>query len=317
MLNYKGLKATLERLIISDTQVDRQIERILEQNCKIIPVSGRPAQIDDEVVLDYAGFCDGTQFEGGTAERQTLTLGSGMFIPGFEEQLIGKNIGDDIEVNVTFPVPYHSEALAGKNAIFKCKIHEIRVKEKYALNDEFAKEVGGCDTLADFREALREGMQGYADRQADMEMKDQLMDQIIKDFDCEITDEQLTKAVDMEMKTLEAQLGRQGLNLDMYCQFASTTREELREDCIPTAQKNILRQNVIAQIAEIEGIEADEASVAEEFSRICTENGITVEQLQPYLDEQMQADIIRSVITNKVLDKICEYADINTSETKN
>lgn len=314
MLNYKGLKATLERLIISDIQVDNQIEKVLEQNLKIIPITDRPSQLDDELVLDYAGFCEGEQFAGGTAEKQTLTLGSGMFIPGFEEQLIGKNIGDEVDVHVTFPTPYHSEALAGKEATFKCKIHEIRIKSKHQADDEFAKAVGGCETFAEFREAMREGMQAYVDRQADMEMKEQLLDQLIETCNCEITDEQLNKAIDAELRALEAQLGRQGLNLDMYCQFASTTREELREDCTPGAKKNIQRQFVIAQIAEIEGIEADEESVAQEFSRICEENGVTIEQLQPYFDDQMQADIVRSVIANKVLDKISEHAEITTIE---
>ena len=310
MLDYKGLKAVRETLAVTDVQIDRQIEKLLEQNMKNIVITDRPSQVEDELVLDYAGFCEGVQFEGGTAEKQTLVLGSGMFIPGFEEQLIGKNPGDEVDVHVTFPTQYHAENLAGKEATFKCKVHEIRVKSPYKADDEFAREVGGCENFAEFREALREGMQAYIDGQADMELKDRLLNQLIENYDCEITDEQMEKALDQEMQALEAQLSRQGLNLDLYCQFSGSTREELREDYKAEARNNILRQNVIAEIAEKEGIEADEQAVADEISNICRENDMTIEQLQPYLTEEFQTAVIRSVISNRVLDKLVEYAEI-------
>lgn len=314
MLNYKGLRATLERLVVSQAQVNQQIDKILDQNFKTTAITDRPSQLGDELVLDYAGYCGGEQFPGGTAEKQTLTLGSGMFIPGFEEQLVGKSVGDEVDVNVTFPVPYHSEALAGKAATFKCKIHEIRLKERYRLDDAFAREVGGCGSLAEFRNALKESMQAYMDRQADADVKNHLLDQLVENYECEITREQLEKAVDVELQNLEAQLGRQGLNLDAYCQFASTTKDALREDCVPDARKNIKRQHIISEIAKLEHIEADEASVADEFARVCQENGVTVEALQPYFDKAMEDALVRNVITNKVLDKLMEYADITTVE---
>ena len=310
MLEYKGLKAVRETLVVSDVQVDRQIEKLLEQNMKSIVVTGRPSQLEDELVLDYAGFCEGVQFEGGTAEKQTLVLGSGMFIPGFEEQLLGKNAGEEVDVHVTFPEQYHAENLAGKPAVFKCKIHEIRVKTKYNADDDFAREVGGCESFAEFREALREGMQAYIDGQADQEMKDRLMNQLIEGYDCEISEEQLDKAITQELEALEAQLARQGLNLDLYCQFTGKTREELREEYTADARKNIMRQSIIAEIAAAEGIEADEEAVADEIKAICQQNNMTIEQLQPYLTDEFQAAVIRSVITNRVLDRIVEYAEI-------
>lgn len=310
MLEYKGLKAVRETLRVTDEQIDRQIEKILEQNMKNIVITDRPSQLEDELVLDYAGFCNGEQFEGGTAEKQTLTLGSGMFIPGFEEQLVGKNPGDEVDVFVTFPTQYHAEALAGKEAVFHCKVHEIRVKCRYKADDEFAREVGGCETFSDFREALREGMQAYIDNQADLDMKDRLMNQLIEHYDCEISTEQLNKAIDQEMQALEAQLARQGLNLDLYCQFTGKTRESLREEYAADARNNILRQHVIAEIAELEAIQADEAAVAEEISAVCRDNNMTIEQLQPYLTEDFQSAVIRSVVTKKVLDKLVDYAEI-------
>ena len=312
MLNYKGLRATLERLIVSDAQVDRQIDQLLEQNQKTIVITDRPAQADDEVVLDYIGYCDGVPFEGGAAQNQALVLGSGMFIPGFEEQLIGKNAGDEVEVRVTFPDGYHAAALAGKAAVFKCTVREIHFRRKYAADDEFARDVGGYDTFEAFRAALRDGMQAYADQQADRELKDRLMDQLCDACACEITEAQLQRAIDLEMQNLEAQLGRQRLSLDLYCQFTGKTREQLREECIPDARKSIKRQYIIAEIAEAEGIEADETSVAEEISRICQENGMTMETLQPHMDSAFENAVIRSVIANKVLDRIKDSAVIQT-----
>ena len=160
---YKGLSAELSRHTVTTEEIDRYMQRLVEQNPRIAEVTDRPAELGDEVVLDYAGFCDGEQFAGGTAEMQTLTLGSGMFIPGFEEQLVDKVPGEEVTVHVTFPEQYHSDALAGKAAEFKCKIHQIRVKTHYELDDTFAKEVGGCDTFEQMHKKLGESMQAYTD----------------------------------------------------------------------------------------------------------------------------------------------------------
>ena len=151
---YKGLEAKLKRHIITAEEVDRQMVRLLQQTPRITPVQDRPTQSGDEVVLDYAGFCDGEQFAGGTAEKQTLVLGSGSFIPGFEEQLLDKVPGEEVIVKVTFPQQYHAPELAGKDAEFRCVIHEIRIKTAYELDDVFAKEVGQCDTLEEMRQKL-------------------------------------------------------------------------------------------------------------------------------------------------------------------
>ena len=151
---YKGLKAKLERHIVTMEEVDRNLQRLLDQNPRIAEITDRPTEQGDEVILDYAGFCDGEQFAGGTAEDQTLVLGSGMFIPGFEEQLLDKVPGEEVIVNVTFPEQYHSEALAGKAAEFRCKIKSIRVKTPYQMDDTFAKEVGQCENLEVMRQKM-------------------------------------------------------------------------------------------------------------------------------------------------------------------
>lgn len=315
MLKYKGLRAVRERLIVSDSQVDRQIDQLIEQNPRLIPVTDRPSREGDELVLDYAGFAGGEQFEGGTAERQTLVLGSGTFIPGFEEQLTGRNAGDTVDVRVTFPAQYHAPNLAGREAVFKCRIHEIRLRQRYAADDAFARDVAGLDSFETLRLRMREGLQAYADRQAEDDLKIRLLDQVVEGADWTVTDEQLNRAADAELQSMEAQLQRQGLTLDAYCQFMGKTREQLRADSLPDARKAVLRQRAIAEIAEAERIEADEASVAAAIQRMCDENGLTVEQLTGRLDEAAQNAIVRSVITDKVLDRIRDLANIETAET--
>ena len=314
MLNYKGLRATREHLTVTDAQVDEQIDRLLAQSKKTVQITDRPAQADDEIILDYAGECDGEFFEGGTAQRQALTLGSGMFIPGFEEQLIGCAIGEKRDVRVTFPNEYHAKNLAGKPAVFHCTVHEIHLKEKYAADDTFAREVGGCETFDQFRQSVRDSMQAYVDRQADEEMRDQLMNQICATLDYQITDDQLKRAVDQAMQTFSAQLAHQNLTIEMYCRFIGATEASLREDAVPEARKNILRAVAIDRIAEAEGIEADEDSMADMMSAIMQQNHLTKEQLQSYVTDDFMAAVARGVVSNKVLDLIVENASIENIE---
>ena len=314
MLNYKGLRGRLEKLTVSDAQVDEQIDQLLEQHPRIIPVNDRPSQLNDELLLDYAGYADGVQFEGGTAEKQTLTLGSGTFIPGFEAQLVGKNVGDEVDVRVTFPARYHAEHLAGKEAVFKCKIREIRVKQKHAPDDAFAQEVAGMPSFDALRQRMREGLQAYTDQQAEEELQARLLDTVLETYECEVTDEKLGLAMDAQVQSLEAQLQRQGLTLDAYCRFTGKTREQLREESRLDAEKAVRRQSAIAEIAKAERITADESDVMEAIQIICRQNNMSIDQLTGCLDENAQNAIVRNVITAKVLQFIREHAEIETVE---
>jgi len=316
MLEYKGLKGVYERLIVSEAQVDRQVDALLEQHPRVVPVTGRASEPGDELVLDYAGFCDGVQFEGGTARNQTLVLGSGTFIPGFEEQLVGANPGDEVDVRVTFPTPYHSEALAGKEAVFKCKVRQVRQREKYAPDDAFAREIGGFDSFQAMRKALKDGMQAYADRQADADLKLRLLDELVSRYDGEIDEAQVEAALDAEMQSLRAQLSRQGLTLEAYCRFTDKTEAQLREDRLPDARKRVVRQKVLLEIIDAEGIEASEDDVAEEIRRLCQQNGMTPEQLSARLDESAQRAIVQNVLADKALDRLRAFADIENLEKR-
>lgn len=316
MLNYKGLKCTYERLIVSEASVDRQVDALLEQHVRVIPVTERASEPGDELVLDYAGFCDGVQFEGGTAQNQSLVLGSGTFIPGFEEQLVGTRPGDSVDVHVTFPTPYHSEALAGKEAVFKCTVKAVQQREKYAPDDAFARNVGDFSSFAEMREALKQGMQAYTDRQADADLKLRLLDGLVARYDGDVDEAQLEAAMDAEMQSLRAQLFRQGLTLEAYCRFTDRTEAQQRADRLPDARKRVIRQRILLDIIDAEGIEASEEDVAEEIRRLCRQNNLTPEQLSAQLDEASQRAIVQNVLADKALERLKEYSDIETVEKR-
>ena len=267
---YKGLAGQLQKHTVTEEEVNRQLQRLLQQSPKIQVITDRPAQLGDEVVLDYAGFCDDEQFAGGTAQGQTLTLGSGMFIPGFEDQLVGAQIGQEVRVTVTFPEQYHSDALAGKEALFLCKIHQIRKTSQYELDDTFAQEVGQCENLEQMRKRLGESLQAYADEQGEMELQDQLLRQAADTLEVSFTAAQIEKAQAEQLDVLKAQLAQQGLTLEMYCGFMKTTEEALLEDVKPAAEAALKSQATVDEIVRLEGIEVTEQEMARPSSAAAT-----------------------------------------------
>ena len=307
---YKGLMAELTKHIVTDEEVDRQIQRLQQQNPRIAVVKDRPTENGDEVVLSYAGFCEGEQFPGGTAENQTLVLGSGMFIPGFEEQLLDKVPGEEVVVKVTFPESYHAENLAGKAAEFKCTIHEIRVKTQYELDDVFAQEVGGCYTFDEMREALHKSLQDYTDSRGEQDLQERLLRQAAATLDYTPTFAELEAALDAQLSNLEAQLTHQGLSLDMYCSFMNTTREALRKDFQADAEAELRKDAAVRQIVKLEQLEVSKEELGEAVAGICRQNGITVEQLKPHYDEAFEQAVIKSVLTGKSMRPIRDAAVI-------
>ena len=301
---YKGLQAKLERYTVTMEEVDRNLQRLLQQNPRIAQVTDRPTEQGDEVVLDYAGFCDGEQFAGGTAQNQTLVLGSGMFIPGFEEQLLDKVPGEEVTVKVTFPQQYHSEALAGKDAQFHCKIHAIRVKTPYELDDTFAREVGQCENLEEMRSKMMQSMQSYADERGEMDLQDRLLRQAAETLELTISPKMLEEAVEEQLDNLRAQLAQQGLNLEMYCQFMSTTPEQMREDLRPQAENALRCRAAIDEIIQIEALEASKEEIAQALAIICRQNHITMDQLKEQYDAALEQAVINSVLTGKVMQLI-------------
>ena len=313
---YRGLQAQLDRHIVTTEEVDRQMERLRQQSPRIAVVTDRPTENGDEIVLDYAGFCGGEQFAGGTAQMQTLVLGSGSFIPGFEEQLLDKVPGEEVTVKVMFPSQYHAPELAGKAAEFRCKIHEIRVKTEHQLDDTFAKEVGGCETFAEMHKKLAESLQAYTDERGEMDLQDRLLRQAAATLEFTPSEKQIEQELDEQMQNLRAQLAQQGLTMEMYCQFLNTTEATLREDARANAEQSIRIQAAIEQVVYLENMEATKEEIGEAVAIIARQNNMTIEQLKPYYDAEFEAAVVRSVLTSKVMKLIRDNAVVTEAEGK-
>ena len=311
---YRGLKGQLEKHLVTDLEIDHRLKMMAQQNPRIIIVDDRPSREGDEVVLDYAGFCDGVQFPGGTAEKQTLVLGSHTFIPGFEEQLIGHVPGDEVSVKVMFPTEYHAPELAGKAAEFRCKLHQIREKTEYQLDDQFAMEMGGCATFAEMREQYGRALQDYANNQSEMELQDTLLRAAAKTLEFTASEEQIEKELDSHIETLKAQLAEKGLNLEMYCQFMKTTVEKLRSDARENALMSLRIQATIEKVVELEKLEVTQEEMDASLEVISRQNNMSLEMLKPYIDEEFTAAVMRSVLMGKVMRLIRDAAEVTEEE---
>lgn len=305
---YRGLQATLERHIVTEQEVEQQLTRLQQSNPRIAIVKDRPTQSGDEVVLDYAGFCGGEQFAGGTAQNQTLVLGSGQFIPGFEEQLLDRVCEEKVTVHVTFPTEYHAPELAGKAAEFRCVIHEIRVKTAYELDDTFAKEVGNCETLEEMKEKLGKSLQDYTDERGEMDLQERLIRQAAETLEFPITESQIAAEVDEQMRNLTAQLTQQRLTLEMYCQFLSTTEEQLRADARADATVNIRCKAAIETIVDLEGLTAEKEEVGQALVIIARQNHMTLDELKPYVDAEFERAVMRTILESKAKKLVRDYA---------
>lgn len=307
---YLNLQGKLEHVDVTAEDIDRQLQRLLQANPRIIPVTGRAAALGDELVLDYAGFSEGVQFPGGTAEKQTLTLGSGMFIPGFEEQLVGTNIGDDVTVTVTFPTEYHAPELAGKPAEFRCHVHEIRTHSSYELDDTFAKEIGQCDTMEQMRENMGKALQDYYNERAEQELRWQLMHQVAATVEEQPTDEELDRMVEAQMETLVAQLAQKGLTLEAYCQFTGSDEKKLREDMRPDALEAFRTQKAVEKIAQLENLTVTDEEMNAAIERICADNHMSAEDLKPYFDNGFLTVVRQQMLRDKATEVVRRSAQI-------
>ena len=307
---YLNLLGKLEHVTATAEDIDRQLQRLLQANPRIIPVTGRAAALGDELVLDYAGFSEGVQFPGGTAEKQTLTLGSGMFIPGFEEQLVGANIGDDVTVTVTFPTEYHAPELAGKNAEFRCHVHEIRTHDSYQLDDTFAKEIGQCENMEQMRENMGKALQDYYNQRAEQELRWQLMHQAAATVEEQPTDEELDRMVEAQMETLTAQLAQKGLTLEAYCQFTGSDEKKLREDMRPDALEAFRTQKAVEKIAQLENLTVTDEEMNAAIERICADNHMSAEDLKPYFDNGFLTVVRQQMLRDKATEVVRRSAQI-------
>ena len=299
---YKGLKAVKQVQTITDAHVLQELENIRRQRTKNIPVTDRPAQNGDEVIIDYAGFVGDFQFPGGTAEQQPLTLGSGMFIPGFEEQLVGAGVGDKVDVKVTFPTEYHAEELAGKEAVFHCTVHAIQTKDVPELNDDFAKQFNGIESLEDMKAQLKVQMQQYADQFAQNKVRDALLKELVKQVEDVTFDEaEVKNEIDIAVEGFARQLEQRGMNLEGYLQACGRSREEMDAELRPQAEDTIKARMALNEVARLEGLTVTEEELMAAYEEVANMYGVTAQQVRDAYGEDNDDKLRKDVVLKKAI----------------
>ncbi|PAB58695.1 trigger factor [Anaeromicrobium sediminis] len=302
---YKGIEAEKNEYNVSDEDIEKEVEMLRERNSRLLAVE-RPVQDGDTVIIDYKGFAGDEQFEGGTAEKQTLVIGSGQFIPGFEEQLVGKNVGDELDVNVTFPTEYHAENLAGKEAKFEVKIHEVKEKELPELDDEFAKDVSEFDTLEELKADIKGKREEAAKNRVEAEYKDALVEKAVENAKMDIPASMIEYEIDEVVNQYAYQLQYQGLDLDTYLKYTNTTMDDLRNQMRPEGEKRVKTRLVLEKIVETENIEVSEEDVEKEMERYATQYKMELDKFKSTLRD---ADVDNIKDTLKMSQAVTFLAD--------
>ena len=305
--DYKGVEIEKISSEVTDEDVEKELQSMATRNSRMVEVE-RPAQDGDMVLIDYAGFVGDEQFEGGTAERQPLKLGSGTFIPGFEEQLIGASKDDDVEVKVTFPEEYHSEDLAGKDAVFKCKVHEIKEQEMPEIDDDFAKDVSEFDTLDELRTSKKEELVKAAEVRAENQMKNNVIEKVFEANEIDVPDVMVNSEIDSMMNEFDQQLRAQGMDMNGYLQYAgqdpSAFRETLRED----AYKKTKTRMIVSKIADQEEFEVSDEEVKEQLEKMAQQYGLEVDKLAEMIGPENLGMISGDIKMSKAVDYMYENA---------
>ena len=292
--DYAGLNVTKKVKTADEAAVDAEIKRMQDRNGRLLTREGK-AENGDTVDIDFEGFVDGKAFEGGKAEHYSLVLGSGSFIPGFEDQVVGHAAGEEFDVNVKFPEQYQAEELAGKDATFKIKLHEVKYKELPALDDDFAKDVSEYDTLDELKDSIRKGIQANLDRQADQQVENDLIEQVVNGMQGEIPQAMYDARVDELVQDFQYRIAQQGLKLEQYLQYMGMTKEQFKE--------RLAMEAIVAK----EGIEASDEEFENEVKRIADAYKMDVDKVKSIVDEKaVKADLA----VNKAIDFVKEKANV-------
>ncbi len=305
--DYKGIKVEKNIKEVTDADVDAEVKRVQERNGRIISVDDRPAQMSDNTIIDFEGYLDGEKFDGGSAEKFSLTLGSGQFIPGFEEQIVGHSVGDEFDVNVTFPEDYHAEELKGKAVVFKVKLHEIQTRELPELDDEFAKDVSEFDTLAEYKEDVRKKLTEQNEKAADTDVENKLIDAVIDNMKAEIPQVMFENRITESVREFEYRLQSQGLNLETYLQYTGMEMDAFRKTFEEQAQKQVKIRLALEKIVELENIVPTEEEVNEEYTRLAEHYSMDVDKVKSLIPA---ADLSLDLAVNKAIDLIKDSADV-------
>ena len=310
---YKGVEIDRVPAEVTDEDVDKEISNMADRNSRMVEVD-RPVKDGDTVLIDYAGFVGDEQFEGGTAERYPLQIGSGTFIPGFEEQLIGASKDDDVEVKVTFPEEYHSEDLAGKEAIFKCKVHEIKEKEVPEIDDDFVKDVSEFDTLDELKASKREELQKAAEARAEDQMKNSAIEKIFEANEIDVPDVMVEEEINSSLQQFDQQLRAQGMDLNSYIQFMGEDMEKFRENLKEDAFKKTKTRMLVAKIVDQEKFEVSDDELKEYIEDMAKQYGMDADKLVETIGPQNVATLGGDLKMRKAVDYIYENAVIKEKE---
>ncbi len=305
---YKGVKVDKIDTEVTDEEVDAEINKQRENNARNIEVKDRAVKDGDMTVIDFEGFVDGVAFDGGKGENYPLTIGSGAFIPGFEDQLVGAEIGKEVEVNVTFPEDYQAEELKGKAAVFKCTVKEIKEKELPELDDEFASEVSEFETLAEYKEDVKAKLTEKKTKDAKDAKEAAVIEAIVKDSDMEIPEAMLATQQRQMVDEFAQRIQMQGLSIDQYFQFTGTTYDKMIEQVKPQAEKRIKSRLVLEAVAKAENIEATEEDYEEELKNMAEVYQMEVEQVKEMLPAKSVSQIKQDIAVRKAAEFVVENA---------
>ena len=305
--DYKGIKAEKVVNPVTDEEGNAEIDRMRERNSRIITVEDRATKAGDDVVFDFDGYVDDKPFDGGKAEKFSLVLGSGQFIPGFEDQMIGHNVGDEFDVNVTFPEDYHAEELKGKPAVFKCKIHEIKDRELPELDDEFAKDVSEFDTLDALKEDIKKKFTDRNEKAAEEDVENKLIDKVIENMKGEIPEVMYENRIDESVREFEYRLQSQGMNLELYLHYTGMDMDAFRKTFRAQAEKQVKIRLALEKIVELEKLEASKEEIDAEYAKMAEAYKMDVDKVKGLLPED---EISMNLSINKAIDMIKESAEI-------
>lgn len=309
---YKLLKATQKKVEATDEEVDAKIEELRERNARIISVTDRNVEDGDIVTIDFEGFIDGVAFDGGKAEEYDLTIGSGQFIPGFEEQIIGHEMTDEFDVNVTFPDEYAPE-LAGKEAVFKIKLHEIKTKQLPEVDDDFAQEVSEFDTVDALKKDIIKQIKEAKTNANESEIQTQLFDKLAENVNAEIPAVMVDQEIDNEIRDIDYRLSMQGLSFETYLQYMGMTVENYREQIRENAEKSIKIRLALEKIAELENLEATEEDLDELYKKYSEQYNMTVDEIKAAIPAEA---VKKDISVDKAAKFVRDNAKVTTSRKK-
>ncbi len=307
---YKGIEMEKHVTEVTEDDVAAEIERARERVSRYVDVEDRAVQMDDQVTLNYAGFCEGEQFEGGTAEGHKLVIGSGSFIPGFEDQLVGAELNKEVEVNVTFPEQYHAENLKGKPAVFKCTVTAIQEKDVPALDDEFAKDVSECETLEEYKAKTYDDLKKKAEERDDVEFENALIEAVVANAKIDIPEAMIEDRIDERLNEFTMNMRYQGLDMDTYYKITGQTEESIREQMKDMAENDVRTRLVLEAIRDAEGVEVADEDVDAEIIKYVAANGGDLEKFREQVNgnENMRDYFVSMVKMQKTVKIIKDAA---------